>query len=370
MVQISSAFLSLLLIVPTLAAPITFEVLETREPGFFRSVVKDIKKVATPKNIRTAARVASILFRREDGGELTERDVQGLSTQLEDLVRREPNFGSFLHKVKKVATPHNIKTVAHIVGAFVRRELPENMPHLVTRDLSSADDFEELLAREPNFRSFMHKVKKVATPHNIRTVANIVGSFVRRELSEDEMAELVTRSLLGDEGLEDLLAREPSDPAPSHGHHGHSHHGPGHHGPGHQGRHHRGEGSDSNNLGPRGFEEDVSDLEAREPHGNDEPHSHKHGPHKKAGAHGPHHHHRSKHHQSENLQARELGDDVEDILSREGGKETGSHPHGHHHQEQHHPRAHAHGHGHGHGAHAHHSDLVARDLYYAIDELD
>jgi len=140
MVRITSSVVALLFVIPALAAPVSIEQIEAREPNF-GSIIKGVKKVATRKNFQTAAKIASYFFRRELGAdellELSERDLDEFASGIEELSKREPNgWHNFLHDVKKVATPHNIKTVANIVKAFVRRDLEDEAAELVARDTS------------------------------------------------------------------------------------------------------------------------------------------------------------------------------------------------------------------------------------------
>jgi ribosomal protein L30/L7E len=174
-------------------ANVDFEDLAARYPSF-GSIFRKIRKIASPKNLGTAAKIASFVVREEDL--LTEREF----AQLEELAEREPSFGSFFRKVKhavgKVVNPTNIGRVAKVASYVIR----EDGEDVVERDLTTVD-FEDLAARHPSFGSIFRKIRKIASPKNLGTAAKIASFVVREEdlLTEREFAQ-----------LEELAEREPS----------------------------------------------------------------------------------------------------------------------------------------------------------------
>jgi len=227
MVQTTSVALFCLLLAPSLAAPITngqharAEELTERDPNFFRSAFRAVRKVATPSNVMKAA--AGLVFRndaedisqrdlespesivnlviRDNELQLTDRDVE----YLKDLAARDPNwFSSAFRAVKKVVTPPNIMKAGKFAAGLIFREdemsQRDDEFQLTERDIEFLQD---LAARNPNwFSSAFRAVKKVATPPNIMKAGKFAAGLIFREDAED----LAAREL---EDSEDLTAREP-----------------------------------------------------------------------------------------------------------------------------------------------------------------
>jgi len=179
---------------------------ELVQRNWFKSIVRTVKKVATPANIGRVAKVASLVI-RDDESLLTERDLEELTDRdLEELVQRNW-FKSIVRTAKKVATPANIAKAASLV-------LREDAEELSQRDLEYLED---LSTREPSIRSFFRKVKNVFSPSNIDKAANTAKTIsnVLREDVDDlaergvdfEEEELSAREF---EDLEDLAARDPT----------------------------------------------------------------------------------------------------------------------------------------------------------------
>ncbi|KAF9051383.1 hypothetical protein BJ165DRAFT_1448383 [Panaeolus papilionaceus] len=180
---------------------IDIEEISARDPSlgsFFKKVKKTVSHIVTPKNIATVAKFAPLIL-REDQTELLGRALEHPSFQ--KLAERDPSFGSFFKKVKKavghVATPKNLMKAA----AFAPLILREDEMDAFTRAIAD-DEVTELAAREPSFGSFFKKVKKIATPHNIAKAVDIASKFIPRE----DGAEVVERDLAADEP-HDIIAR-------------------------------------------------------------------------------------------------------------------------------------------------------------------
>jgi len=86
-------------------------------------------------------------------------------------------------------------------AAFAPLILREDEMDAFTRAIAD-DEVTELAAREPSFGSFFKKVKKIATPHNIAKAVDIASKFIPRE----DGAEVVERDLAADEP-HDIIAR-------------------------------------------------------------------------------------------------------------------------------------------------------------------
>jgi hypothetical protein len=179
------------------------EFAELMERNWFKSIVRTVRKVATPSNI---GKVASFVI-RDDESLLTERDLEELTDRdIEELIQRNW-FKSIVRTVKKVATPSNIGKVA----GFVLREDAEELSQ---RDLEYLED---LSTREPSVGSFFRKVKNFFNPSNIdkaantaKTISNLVredvDDLVERDVAFEE-EELSAREL---EDLQELAARDPT----------------------------------------------------------------------------------------------------------------------------------------------------------------
>ncbi|PPR07155.1 hypothetical protein CVT24_010703 [Panaeolus cyanescens] len=173
---------------------IDIEEIAARDPSlgsFFKKIKKTVKKIATPKNLLTVAKFAPLVL-REDQTELLGRAVEHPAFQ--KLAERDPSFGSFFKKVKKavahVATPKNLVKAAAFAPLVLREDEMEAFQRAV-----ADDEVNELAARDPSFGSFFKKVKKVATPHNIAKAIDIASKFVPRE----DGTEVVERDVGNDE---------------------------------------------------------------------------------------------------------------------------------------------------------------------------
>jgi len=180
MVQITSVALFCLLLAPSLAVPISngqeldARAEELTERSWFKSIFRGVKKIATPSNI---GKVAGLVL-REDRSQLAARDIEELTDrEFAELMGRNW-FKSIVRRVKKVATPSNIGKVASLV-------LRDGESLLTERDLEELTDrdIEELIQRNW-FKSIVRGVKKIATPSNLGKVAK-VASFVIREDAEE-----------------------------------------------------------------------------------------------------------------------------------------------------------------------------------------
>ena len=180
------------------------EFAELMERNWFKSIVRRVKKIATPANI---GKVASFVIRDEESL-LMERDLEELTERdIEDLIQRNW-FKSVVRTAKKYATPANIGKVASLV-------LREDAEELSQRDLEYLED---LSTREPGVKSFFRKVKNFFRPSNVdkaaKTIKTLDGLLPREDadgLAERDIAveeeELSAREL---EDLEDLAARDPT----------------------------------------------------------------------------------------------------------------------------------------------------------------
>lgn len=199
MVQItSSVLIAFLLVAPSLALPVLTqeefearaEELAARDPSF-GSIFRKIKKIARP-----AASIASLVL-REEAPEAYERDFEDVD--FEEMLARDPSFGSFFRKIKKIARP-----AAGIASLVLREESPEAYERAFD-DI----DFEELAARDPSFKSIFGKIKSAFTKKNVQKVEGVASKVgkIADLVIRDEDAELLERDL---EDLEELAARDPS----------------------------------------------------------------------------------------------------------------------------------------------------------------
>ena len=171
------------------------------ERNWFKSIVRGVRKVATPANI---GKVASLVLR--DGESLlTERDLEALTDRdIEELIQRNW-FKSIVRGVKKIATPANLGKAAKIASFVIREDAEE----LSQRDLEYLED---LSTREPSVGSFFRKVKNFFKPSNIdkaaetaKTISNLVREDVGDLAERDLDFEFSAREL---EDLEDLAVRD------------------------------------------------------------------------------------------------------------------------------------------------------------------
>jgi hypothetical protein len=168
------------------------------------------RDLESPESIET-------LVTRDDEFQLTERDVEFLR----DLTARDPSwFKSAFRAVRKVATPSNLMRAGKFAAGILLREdeisqrdleNPENITSLVVRDDASQltareiEYLKDLAARDPNwFKSAFRAVRKVATPSNLMKAGKFAASVLLRE---DDEFELTEREV---EYLKDLTARDPS----------------------------------------------------------------------------------------------------------------------------------------------------------------
>ncbi|KAF8155592.1 hypothetical protein B0H34DRAFT_502692 [Crassisporium funariophilum] len=212
MVHITNTIIvAALLVAPTIAIPIAnYQDVYTRSQDIenrnFKSFLKKMKKVAGP-----AVKMGMHLLMREDGPDSVERDLS--EVDYEELAARDPNFGHVLGNIRKVVNPHNIAKVGHLAHAIshvLGRDIEESS-NLLEREITDAD-LEDLAAREPNFKHFLKKLKKVALPaakmgmHLLMRDDDSGGiSLVFREESPEVYEREIT-----DAHLEQLAARDPN----------------------------------------------------------------------------------------------------------------------------------------------------------------
>jgi len=182
---------------------IDIDEISARDPSlgsFFKKVKKTVSHVVTPKNIATVAKFAPLIL-REDQTELLGRALE--HPHFEKLAERDPSFGSFFKKVKKavahVATPKNLVKAAAFAPLILREDEMDAFKRAIADETVI-----ELAARDPSFGSFFKKVKKIATPHNIAKAVDIASKFIRRE--DSASVEVVERDLVADEP-HDIIAR-------------------------------------------------------------------------------------------------------------------------------------------------------------------
>jgi len=211
----TSLVLSFMLVAPSIAIPVykdqDFQVrTEDIEARSFGSFFKKIRKIASPSNLKKAASVASLVI-RDDIPEAYERSLE----DSDELAARDPSFGSFFRKIRKVVNPSNIRKVASVASLAIRDEYPE----LSERDLEYLDD---LVARDPSFGSFFKKIKNFFSPKNVDKASNtakeaskLVGMLKREDISDlsergfddEDVEELTARDF---EIMDELVARDPS----------------------------------------------------------------------------------------------------------------------------------------------------------------
>ncbi|KAF8962648.1 hypothetical protein BDZ97DRAFT_1920454 [Flammula alnicola] len=177
MIHPSASFVvAVLLVIPSLSIPIKnqreisahAEELAARDPGF-GSFFRKIRKVVSPSNIRKAASVASWVI-RDDIPEAYERSLDAVES--DELAAREPAFSSF-------ANLETGKSAREDISEFTERCFDSaDVDGLSARDF---EDLEELAARDPSFGSFFRKIKKQVTPSRIHKVENVAGLFFRDE---------------------------------------------------------------------------------------------------------------------------------------------------------------------------------------------
>jgi hypothetical protein len=197
MVQITAVALFSLLLAPSLAVPISNgQELDARpeeltERNWFKSLVRRVKNIATPANIGT---VAGLVI-RDDESQITERDIEELSDrEFAELMERKWFKFKPTRGVTKIAT-RDLEELTE--RKWFKFKPTRGVTKIATRDLEELTerDIEDLIQRGW-FKSFVHKV---ATPANIRKVASLVLREDAEDLSQRDM-----------EYLEDLSTREPS----------------------------------------------------------------------------------------------------------------------------------------------------------------
>lgn len=136
----------------------------------FREDAEEISQ----RDLESSESVESLVT-RDDEFQLTERDVEFLK----DLTARDPNwFKSAFRAVRKVATPTNLMRAGKFAAGILLREdeveisqrdleLPESMASALiredTEEISQRDvEYEDLSIREP--KSFIEKVKAFFSP--------------------------------------------------------------------------------------------------------------------------------------------------------------------------------------------------------------
>jgi len=188
--------------------------LTARDPNWFKSAFRVVKKYATPSNVMKAGKFAAGVLLREDGEEISQRDLEypeGLIIRedefqftdrdidfLQDLTARDPNwFKSAFRAVRKVATPPNLMRAGKFAASILLRE--DNEFDLTEREIEYLKD---LTARDPNwFKSAFRAVRKIATPPNIMKAGKFAASVLFREDAEEVSQR--------DVEYEDLSTREP-----------------------------------------------------------------------------------------------------------------------------------------------------------------
>jgi hypothetical protein len=137
--------------------------LTARDPNWFKSAFRHVKKYVTPSNVMKAGKFAAgVLFRedaeeisqRGDGFQFTEREIDYLN----DLTARDPSwFKSAFRVVKKYATPSNAMKAGKFAANILFREDTEEISQ---RDV----EYEDLSIRDPSIKSFFQRVKEVFSP--------------------------------------------------------------------------------------------------------------------------------------------------------------------------------------------------------------
>jgi len=178
--------------------------LTARDPSWFKSAFRAVKKYATPSNLMKAGKFAAGVLLREDAEELSQRDNEFQFTErdiefLQDLTARDPNwFKSAFRAARKVVTPSNVMKAGKFAANILLREDDEF--ELTEREIEYLKD---LTARDPNwFKSAFRAARKVVTPSNVMKA----GKFAAGVLSREDAEEISQRDV---EYEEDLSIREP-----------------------------------------------------------------------------------------------------------------------------------------------------------------
>jgi len=179
--------------------------LTARDPSWFKSAFRAVKKYATPSNLMKAGKFAAGVLLREDAEELSRRDNEFQFTErdiefLQDLTARDPNwFKSAFRAARKVVTPSNVMKAGKFAANILLREDDEF--ELTEREIEYLKD---LTARDPNwFKSAFRAARKVVTPSNVMKA----GKFAAGVLLREDAEEISQRDV---EYEEDLSIREPS----------------------------------------------------------------------------------------------------------------------------------------------------------------
>jgi len=179
--------------------------LTARDPSWFKSAFRAVKKYATPSNLMKAGKFAAGVLLREDAEELSQRDNEFQFTErdiefLQDLTARDPNwFKSAFRAARKVVTPSNVMKAGKFAANILLREDDEF--ELTEREIEYLKD---LTARDPNwFKSAFRAARKVVTPSNVMKA----GKFAAGVLLREDAEEISQRDV---EYEEDLSIREPS----------------------------------------------------------------------------------------------------------------------------------------------------------------
>jgi len=179
--------------------------LTARDPSWFKSAFRAVKKYATPSNLMKAGKFAAGVLLREDAEELSQRDNEFQFTErdiefLQDLTARDPNwFKSAFRAARKVVTPSNVMKAGKFAANILLREDDEF--ELTEREIEYLQD---LTARDPNwFKSAFRAARKVVTPSNVMKA----GKFAAGVLLREDAEEISQRDV---EYEEDLSIREPN----------------------------------------------------------------------------------------------------------------------------------------------------------------
>jgi hypothetical protein len=195
--------------------------LTARDPSWFRSAFRAVKKYATPPNLMKAGKFAAGVLLREDAEEISQRDLEHPESIviradefqfterdidfLQDLTARDPSwFRSAFRAVKKYATPPNLMKAGKFAAGILLREDAEEISQ---RDLELTEReieyLKDLTARDPNwFRSAFRAARRVVTPPNVLKAGKFAANLLLRE-----DAEQISQR---DVEYEDLSIRDPS----------------------------------------------------------------------------------------------------------------------------------------------------------------
>jgi len=178
---------------------IDIDELVARDPSF-GSIFRKIKKIARP-----AMSIASLAIRDD----AYERDLEDID--IDELIARDPSFGSIFRKIKKIARP-----AMSIASLAIRDDEYE-------RALEGID-IDELIARDPSLGSIFKKVKNFFSKQNVRKVDNAihrVEGTAQKVEGAARKVDKITHMFLREEGtdlserdiedLEELSERGPSD---------------------------------------------------------------------------------------------------------------------------------------------------------------